>query len=420
MLRSLRSLRRLSWLSRGPSSLASPLGALAALTSALVACGGVPPGAADETGEASSGIIRGEASTEAQNAVVLLVMIDRGQGAIAQCTGTLIAPNLVLTARHCVSATRDEGVACKADGTPIAGGVITKDKAPADIYVITGVNRPNHPDAQGQGAKLFVTDSKNLCNNDIALVLLQAPVKDAMIAPIRLDAPASVDETITAIGWGVTEKTQDTSTRMQRSGIPIAAVGGNAETQTGPNEFSVGESICSGDSGGPAISETGGGIVGVVSRGGNMTRPTNNPASSCTGASASNIYTGLSGFKDLILEAFAEAGAEPWLEGEGDPRLAKDGEACTGAAACRSNVCLGGKCTPSCAKKACAADLVCQTEGEVKACVPPPSAAPGVTTTTTTGCSAAPAQNEGPGAALAVAAAALAVVAGARRRRRAR
>ncbi|HQY62365.1 MAG TPA: trypsin-like serine protease [Polyangiaceae bacterium] len=421
MLRSLRPLRSPS---RGPSSARSPLslralgalGAHVALAGLVVACGGAPEGSAT-TGEGASAIIRGEASTDAQNAVVLLVTL--GDSGIGQCTGTLIAPNLVLTARHCVSATRDEGVACRDDGTPIAGGKITRDKVPSSIYVITGLDRPTRPEAQGQGAKLFVSSSDNLCNNDIALVLLKAPVKDAMIAPIRLDAPANVDETLTAVGWGVTEKTPETRVRMQRTGVPITAVGSNQKTQTGPNEFSVGESICSGDSGGPAFSETGGGIIGVVSRGGNGTQPTSNPASSCLGSYASNIYTGLNGFRDLILDAFAEAGAEPWLEGEGDPRLAKDGEACTAPAACCSNVCLGGKCTPSCAKKACAAGLVCQESGGAKACVPPPppGGEPGATTTTTTGCSSSPAPGTA-GQGLAAIVAASALVAGARRRRR--
>jgi len=420
MLRSLRPLRSPS---RGPSSARSSLslralgalGAHVALAGLVVACGGAPEGSAT-TGEGASAIIRGEASTDAQNAVVLLVTL--GDSGIGQCTGTLIAPNLVLTARHCVSATRDEGVACRDDGTPIAGGKITRDKVPSSIYVITGLDRPTRPEAQGQGAKLFVSSSDNLCNNDIALVLLKAPVKDAMIAPIRLDAPANVDETLTAVGWGVTEKTPETRVRMQRTGVPITAVGSNQKTQTGPNEFSVGESICSGDSGGPAFSETGGGIIGVVSRGGNGTQPTSNPASSCLGSYASNIYTGLNGFRDLILDAFAEAGAEPWLEGEGDPRLAKDGEACTEAAACRSNACLSGKCTPSCAKKDCSAGLTCQDSGGVaKVCLTP---APEAVTTTTTGCSTTGGQSpsrSAEGSLLLAVGAALAVVAAVRRRR---
>ena len=368
---------------------------LASIAIASVACS-ASPGTA--VGESSSGVIKGTASDESQNAVVLLVMIDRGQGGIGQCTGTMLAPNLVLTARHCVSNTQ-EGVACRADGTPIAGGKITGDKKPEDIYVVVGTQRPTRPEANGQGAKLFVTETTNLCNNDIALVLLKQPIKDVPIAPIRLETPAVKGELVTAVGWGVTDKTQSPNVRQQRTGIEISSVGGDAREQIGPTEFSVGESICSGDSGGPAIAEATGTIVGVVSRGGNGTNPTSNPASSCLGSNASNIYTGIAGFKELILSAYAEAGQDPWLEGGPDPRLAKDGEACTESSVCRSNACLQGKCTASCAKSPCTtAGTTCQDSAGVKVCLPAPAAvgaAADGNTTTTTECSAAGASFDG-------------------------
>lgn len=404
------------------ASLSRVLTALA-LPAILVACGGgqgSDPGSS--VSETSSSIIKGQASDDSQDAVVRLFMIDRGQGGIGSCTGSFLAPNLILTARHCVSNT-EEGIACRADGTALAGGKISSNRSPSDIYVVTGVKSPDRPEAQGQGAKLFFVDeAKNLCNNDIALILLKAPVPDAKILPVRLNAPATVGETFTAVGWGVTEKTQDPSTRMQRTGIPIQSVGSDAKVQSGPNEFEVGESICSGDSGGPAIAESTGAIIGVVSRGGNGTQPTQNPATSCTGSNASNIYTGVAGFKDLILAAYAEAGQDPWIEGEPDPRLAKDGEACTAAASCRSNACISGKCTPSCAKAECAAGTTCQDSGGAKVCLAPPASTdPGATTTTTTtGCSSAGALGGVDTSLVGGIFAAIALVASGRRKRRER
>lgn len=379
----------------------APKGLLGALVlgSLSVACSAAPEVTA---GESSSAIIKGTASDASQNAVVLLVMIDRGEGGIGQCTGTMLAPNLVLTARHCVSATDDGGIACRPDGTPLGGGGIRKDKAAADIYVVVGQNRPTRPEANGQGAKLITNGAKNLCNNDIALVLLKEPIKDVPIAPVRLDSPAVVGELITAVGWGVTDRTQSPSVRMQRSGIPITASGSDNVERTGPAEFAVGESICSGDSGGPAIAETTGAVLGVVSRGGNGTQPTNNPASSCIGSNASNFYTDVSSFKEMILAAYEEAGQDPWLEGGPDPRLSKDGEACTESAGCRSNACIAGKCVPSCAKTACAAGTTCQDKEGAKVCLAPPAGPPGAgpgadgtTTTTTTGCASTGAQLDG-------------------------
>src|SRR5260221_14635552 len=77
-------------------------------------------------GSASTSLptINGKASDNTQDAVVL-ILYDAGGGNTYGCTGTLLAPNLVVTARHCVSQTAETGIACNADGTPIAGGQVS-------------------------------------------------------------------------------------------------------------------------------------------------------------------------------------------------------------------------------------------------------------------------------------------------------
>jgi secreted trypsin-like serine protease len=75
-----------------------------------------------------------------------------------------------------------------------------------------------------------------------------------------------------------------------------------SNTPLGAHEFEVGKSICRGDSGGPAISEETGAVIGVVSRGG-----------SCD-EDFGHIYTTTAGFPDLFGDAFKLADAEPTLE----------------------------------------------------------------------------------------------------------
>ena len=370
----------------------------------LVACSSsddVGREARAKVGRVSSAVINGKDSDKSQDQVVLLVHYDPAKRDFGSCTGTLLSPRLVLTARHCVADT-DESAACDVKGVPLAQGAIRGNHKPDTVYVFTGPTRPDFgagditPD--GQGAKIIDDGGMNLCNHDIALLILKEPIKDAKISPIRLDGPIVKGETLTAIGWGVTDTTPSPDVRQQRTGIKVMGIGPN-ESETSfpvpPNEFQVGESICSGDSGGPALASTKA-IVGIVSRGGNATRPDpQNPAATCI--NGENLYTKVEPFRDMILEAYALVEADPWYENGPDPRLLKPGAACGDAAECRSNLCLldpaseGGAattCADDCSVTAtCPEGQTCTPDGEAQVCraTPAPAAAPGATTTTT-GC----------------------------------
>jgi len=356
---------------------------LTAFGAALAACAGQPQ--AESIGTSQEEIIAGSTSPSSQDAAVLLVHFDGG-GSYAACTATLVAPNLVLTARHCVSHAVEEPFYCDADGALVAagpgGGTVTSDFAADELYVFTGTKRPNlqlgKVQAAAHGKTLFHDDSKVLCGNDLALVVLDHDVAGATIAPIRLDGPIAVGEKLTAVGWGATTSTETPLVRQQRSGIVVRHVGpfGKGSVSAVPaNDFSVGESICAGDSGGPAISEETGAVIGVVSRGGNGTNDPDDLAAGCIGASTINHYTQTAPFKDLILSAFESARQEPWVESGIDPRLSKFGVACGSNEDCRSNICSQGTCGQSCATEACPNGFVCQTEGGDKMCRAPENAA---------------------------------------------
>src|SRR5215213_6156078 len=53
------------------------------------------------------------------------------------CSGVLIGPNVVLTARHCVSKSETDTVVCDEEGHSLAGQ-LTGDLPPADIAVYVG------------------------------------------------------------------------------------------------------------------------------------------------------------------------------------------------------------------------------------------------------------------------------------------
>jgi hypothetical protein len=280
-------------------------------------------------GRTASAIIGSTPSDAGQNAVVMLVYSDPANNRRGICTAALVAPRLVLTARHCVADT-DTDVSCNADGAPDSGGGVIGNHPPGTLYVFTGTERPDLDPKPwkpaGRGIEVLDDGSKNLCNHDLALVLLEQPVAATPLAALRLDGDAERGERLLTVGWGVTSTVDEPATRQQRSGVLVTRVGPDeSEPVLTPNEFGFDESICLGDSGGPVFSERSGAIVGVVSRGGNGTSSNKDFVSTCT--MATNLGTKLSPFRDLITRGFDRAGATPKIE---EPR-ADESSGCSAA-----------------------------------------------------------------------------------------
>jgi MYXO-CTERM domain-containing protein len=289
------------------------------------------PSADREAPESTSqAIIGGIDSVPSQNAVVLIVR--PYSTGFEVCSGTLLAPRLVLTARHCL-ARSSSTVECASDGKPVQG-VVSND-FPADSFLVfSGLELPDRRSGSptpSTGTRLFDDGAGTLCNHDIGLVILDSPVEGATIAPIRFALP-NVGEEVTLVGWGVTEDSNLPNVRQQRQNVKV--VGAGPPAGVGSSELVIGEGPCEGDSGGPALSGAGA-VIGLSSRGSNGTDATG--AAACK--NGMNIYTSPAGFHDLILSAYAEVGQDPWLEGQPNPLLAKGGASCSADVECQSNFC---------------------------------------------------------------------------------
>lgn len=247
-------------------------------------------GAKDDDAESMSGVVALRVGTG---------------GTFELCTGALVAPNLVLTARHCVIKPVTTSVACDEQGRSANGAHVAADHDPGNVGVYIG-GSPNFAKAPASLASAIVAPrGPTLCDADIALVVLQKPVTTSKPLAVRLGSATRAGEQIRSIGYGKNDSRAPIGTRFRKTGVEILAQGqmvSKSQTPLGPHEFEVGRSICEGDSGGPAISERTGAVIGVVSRGGNCNED------------FGHIYTTTAGFSALFEEAFALAGAQPVRE----------------------------------------------------------------------------------------------------------
>ncbi len=229
---------------------------LVALILAPAAC--APP-AGEGVGEARSAI-EGGVADPADNAVVGVVLTVPMSGQERTCSGTLIGPDLVLTAQHCIADT-PEIVDC---GSSVFG----PPADPGRVRVTTDQSMWAAGTRWIEAAELMVpSGGSQVCGRDVALIRLAAPADAAPLVP-NLDACVEPEEGYAAIGYGRTSSEQhDTGERRRRDRLQVVCVGDGCDTvQVATPEWRGDEGACNGDSGGPAVGADGR-VIGVTSRG---------------------------------------------------------------------------------------------------------------------------------------------------------
>lgn len=272
----------------------------------LIACSQAASTGREEVG-AKASAIQGGVEDENDPAVVGIIS---GTG---MCTGSLIAPNLVLTAQHCVAAIDSPYVECE---TSRFGDIdqVWSISVTTQWDGLSRYFRGDHVKFHHAVEVMLPPGDDEVCGRDVALIRLEGkgiPPTEALPLNPRVDSVVTSGEEYRAVGYGSTSASGGgAGLRRMRDQLVVKCSGDCLTSSIVEEKEWIGETgICSGDSGGPAL-DLQGRVIGVVSRGSNW-------GDTC----AMPVYGSVFGWADWIKEQAAVAaekgGYEPaaWVTG---------------------------------------------------------------------------------------------------------
>lgn len=275
------------------------------------ACNTSPSVSFETTSFTASAIQNGVVDTSHPYAVGVCI----GNGGAGQCnelcSGTLIAPNVVLTARHCIDAVPNpNAVNCQTDQFGAPNG--------SSFWVTTYYQLLQSTQGWHKVKSITMPNNKFVCGNDIAILELTGNVAPGEATPVEPVGQYPMTDhnryktTQTAIGFGKTCATcNDAGTRHILQSVKVVCIPGDKVIDCSPlpssmtaEEYVAGDGTCQGDSGSGAFEQSNFNAntpvtMGILSRGGVS-------GNNCVGA----VYTRTDAWRTLIVQAVTQAAAD--------------------------------------------------------------------------------------------------------------